>query len=147
MTENKKKVLEMLAQNKISTDEAYRLLSALESEGSTSEGTPKAGTAARMKSKYLRVCILSGSEHEHGGKSDRVNIRVPMTLIRSGMKFTSLLPPEARDKVTGALREKGIDFDMRNLKPEDMDELLEALSDLEVDVAGSDGETVKVFVE
>ena len=147
MTENKKKVLEMLAQNKISADEAYQLLSALESEGSAAEDTAKAGTAARMKSKYLRVCILSGSEHEHGGKSDRVNIRVPMALIRSGMKFTSLLPPEARDKVTGALREKGIDFDMRNLKPEDLDELLEALSDLEVDVAGSDGETVKVFVE
>jgi len=147
MDENKKKILEMLAENKISTDEAYRLLSALETEGSTSEGTPKAGTAARMKSKYLRVCVVPGLEHEHGGKSDRVNIRVPMALIRSGMKFTSLLPPEARDKVTGALREKGIDFDMRNLKPEDLDELLEALSDLEVDVAGSDGETVKVFVE
>jgi hypothetical protein len=72
---------------------------------------------------------------------------VPMTLIRAGMKFTSLLPPEARDKVNGALHEKGIDFDMRNLKPEDMDQLLEALSDLEVDVVGSDGETVKVFVE
>jgi len=147
MDENKKKILEMLAENKISTDEAYRLLSVLEPEGSTSEGTPKAGTAAGMKSKYLRVCIVPGSEHEHGGKADRVNVRVPMTLIRSGMKFTSLLPPEARDKVTGALREKGIDFDMRNLKPEDLDELLESLSDLEVDVASSDGETVKVFVE
>jgi hypothetical protein len=70
-----------------------------------------------------------------------------MALIRSGMKFTSLLPPEARDEVTGALHEKGIDFDMRNLKPEDLDELVEALSDLEVDVVSSDGETVKVFVE
>jgi hypothetical protein len=147
MDENKKRILEMLAQNKISTDEAYRLLSALESEGSAEGDTPKAGTAARMKSKYLRVCIVPGPEHEHGGKGDRVNVRVPMSLIRSGMKFTSLLPPEARDKVTGALREKGIDFDMRNLKPEDLDELLEALSDLEVDVAGNDGETVKVFVE
>ena len=147
MDENKKRVLEMLAQNKISTDEAYRLLSALESEDSTSEGTAKSGTAARIKSKYLRVCIMPGPEHEHDGKGDRVNVRVPMSLIRAGMKFTSLLPPEARDKVNGALHEKGIDFDMRNLKPEDMDEFLEALSALEVDVAGSDGETVKVFVE
>jgi hypothetical protein len=147
MDENKKRVLEMLAQNKINADEAYRLLSALESEGSAAEGTPKAGIAAKMKSKYLRVCVAPGSEHEHGGKSDRVNVRVPMALIRAGMKFTSLIPPEARDKVTGALREKGIDFDMRNLKPEDLDELLEALSDLEVDVASSNGETVKVFVE
>jgi len=147
MDENKKKVLEMLAQNKISIDEAYRLLGALESGRSTSESTAKAGTAAKMKSKYLRVCIMPGSGHEHGDKCDRVNIRVPMTLIRAGMKFTSLLPPEARDKVNGALHEKGIDFDMRNLKPEEMDELLEALSDVEVDVAGSDGETIKVFVE
>jgi hypothetical protein len=147
MAENKKRVLEMLAQNKISTDEAYRLLSALESEGSAAEDTAKAGTEAKMKSKYLRVCIVPDSEHEHGDKCDRVNVRVPMTLIRSGMKFTSLLPPEARDKVTGALHEKGIDFDMRNLKPEELDELLEALSELEVDVVSSDGETVKVFVE
>jgi len=147
MNENKKKILDMLAENKISSDEAYRLLSALETEGSTSEGTAKSGTAARMKSKYLRVCILSDSEHEDSDKGDRVNVRVPMTLIRAGMKFTSLLPPEARDKVTGALREKGIDFDMRNLKPEDMDELIEALSELEVDMVNSDGDTVKVYVE
>jgi hypothetical protein len=147
MDENKKKILDMLAENKISTDEAYRLLSALETGGSTSEGTAKSGTAAKMKSKYLRICILSDSEHEDSHKGDRVNVRVPMTLIRAGMKFTSLLPPEARDKVTGALREKGIDFDMRNLKPEDMDELIEALSELEVDMVNSDGDTVKVYVE
>jgi len=36
---------------------------------------------------------------------------------------------------------------MRNLKPEELDELLEALSDFEVDVVSSDGETVKVFAE
>jgi phenylpyruvate tautomerase PptA (4-oxalocrotonate tautomerase family) len=36
---------------------------------------------------------------------------------------------------------------MRNLKPHDLDELIEALTDLEVDVATSDGEVVKVFVE
>ena len=147
MSENQKRILEMLTSNKISVDEACRLLSVLEPEGSAPESTPKAGTAERTESQYLRVCVVSGPEHEHGHNGDRVNVRVPMALMRSGMKFTSLLPPEARDKVTGALREKGIDFDMRNLKPEDLDELLEALSDLEVDVVSSDGETVKVFVE
>jgi hypothetical protein len=96
-----------------------------------------------MKSQYLRVCMMPGPEHEHGDKADRVNVHVPMTLIRAPMKFTSLLPPEARDKVNGALHEKGIDFDMRNLKPEVMAGLLEALSDLEVDAAGSDGEQSK----
>ena len=147
MSENQKKILEMLANNKISVDEACQLLTVLESEGSAPVSTPKAGREEETKSQYLRVCVIPGSEYGDGDNGDRVNVRVPMALIRSGLKFTSLLPPEARDKVTGALREKGVDFDMRDLKPEDLDEFLEALSELEVDVVSSDGETVKVFVE
>jgi len=147
MSESQKKILEMLANKKLSVDEAYRLLSVLEPEGSASESSPKTGAGAKTKNRYLRVSVVPGPSDEHGHRGDLVNVRVPMSLIRSGMKFTSLLPTEARDKVTGALREKGIDFDMRNMKPEDLDEFVEALSELEVKVLGSDGEIVKVFVE
>lgn len=147
MSENKKKILDMLAQNKISADEAYRLLDVIESGGSKQEGTDKGGAAMKAKAKYLRVTVLPDSEKEHSGNVDRVNVRVPMSLIRAGIKLTSLIPPEARDKVNSALREKGIDFDVRNVKPEDVEELIEALSDLEVDVLSSKGEKVKVFVE
>jgi len=144
---NKKRILEMLVEGKINTDEACQLLSALETSSSTSEGTSESQTKEKMKSKYLHVHMVSGSEHEDRHKGDHVNVRVPMALIRAGMKFTSLLPPEARDKVTGALHEKGIDFDVRNLKPEDMDEFMGALSELEVDVVNNDGDIVKVYVE
>ena len=147
MGENQKKILEMLADKKINAEEAYRLLSALEPEGSAPEGAPRTETAAKTKPKYLRCCIISGHDEERGGKGEHINVRVPMTLIRSGVKLTSLLPREARDKVTSALEEKGIDFDMRNVKPEDLDELIEALSELEVNIVGSDGEVVKVSVE
>lgn len=147
MTDNKKRILEMLAQNKISADEAYRLLDAVgagESEGTGAGRT--AGTGVKEKAKYLRVTVLPTSDSDQGDV-DRVNIRVPMSLIRAGIKLTSLIPPEARDKVDGALREKGIDFDMRNLKPDDLEEIVEALSDLEVDVVSRKGEKVRVFVE
>ena len=147
MSENKKKILEMLAQNKISADEAYRLLSVIESGESGRDSTGKTATAMKDKAKYLRVTVLPDAEHEHSQNVDRVNVRVPMSLIRAGIKLTSLIPPEARDKVNGALREKGIDFDVRNVKPEDIEELIEALSDLEVDVVSAKGEKVKVFVE
>ena len=146
MSENQRKILEMLANKDISIDEAHRLLSVLEPEGSTPGSTPEAETAARTKGKYLRVTVQPGPEHEHDEDAERVNVRVPMSLIRSGMSFTSVLPSEARDKINGALREKGMDFDMRNLKPEDLDQLIEALSDLEVNVE-SDKEVVKIFVE
>jgi hypothetical protein len=147
MSESRKKILEMLANKKISVDEAYRLLSVLEPEGSASEGAPKTGTGPKTRPKYLRCCITSGPEKERGDRGDHVNVRVPITLVRSGIKLTSLLPLEARDKVTSALHEKGIDFDMRNVKPEELDELVEALSELEVDIVSRDGEIVKVFVE
>jgi hypothetical protein len=145
MSENQKKILEMLANKKISVDEAYRLLSALKTEASAPESTAEVGTTGKTKPKYLRVTVQPGHGHEHDDV-ERVNVRVPMSLIRSGMKLTSLLPPEARDKVTETLHEKGIDFDMRNLKPEDLEEIIEALSELEVDVV-SNKEVVKVFVE
>lgn len=146
MSESQKTILEMLASKKISVDEAYRLLSALKNEGGAPGGTAERGTTAKPKAKYLRVKVVPGPGHMHDDDAELVDVRVPMSLIRSGMKFSSLLPAEARDKVTDALNEKGIDFDMRNMKPEDLEELIEALSDLEVKVV-SDKEIVKVFVE
>jgi hypothetical protein len=147
MSENKKKILEMLAQNKINADEAYRLLNVIESGESGQEDTRKTSAGVKEKAKYLRVIVLPDSEHEHSGNVDRVNVRVPMSLIRAGIKLTSLIPVEARDKVNGALREKGINFDVRNVKSEDLEELIDALSDLEVDVVSAKGEKVKLFVE
>lgn len=146
MSENQKKILEMLADKKISVDEAHRLLSALKTETGPAERTAEAGPTGKPKPKYLRVCVVPGRGYQHEEGAEVVNVRVPMSLIRSGMKFTSLLPPEARDRVTGALGEKGINLDIRNMKPEDVEELIGALEDLEVEVV-SDKEVVKVFVE
>jgi len=147
MSDNKKKILEMLGKNKISADDAYRLLSAVDGGEGRRESTGRAETAAKSKAKYLRVTVLPNPESDRSGSCDRVNIRVPMSLIRAGIKLTSLIPSEARDKVNLALHEKGIDFDVRNMKPEDIEELIGALSDLEVDVVSKNGESVRVFVE
>ena len=67
MSENKKKILEMLAQNKISADEAYRLLNVIESGESGRESTGKTATAMKDKAKYLRVTVLPDAECEHSG--------------------------------------------------------------------------------
>jgi SHOCT-like domain len=146
MSENQKKILEMLANKKISVDEAYRLLSALKTEGGAPESTAGAETTGKSRKKYLRVSVAPGAGHQHDEDAELVNVRVPVSLIRSGMKFTSLLPAEARDKVTEALGEKGINLDTRNMKPEDLEEIIAALDDLEVNVV-SDKEVVRVFVE
>lgn len=148
MSDNKKKILELLDNKKISVDEAMRLLRAVESGGKSSEVTGGIGELAKKvgnRIKYLRV-IVENPKGNSMEDPERVNVRVPVSLIRAGMKFTSLIPQEAAAQVEGALKQKGINLNVKNIKDEDIDELIEALAELEVDVDGGDGK-VRVFAE
>ena len=147
MTENRKKILEMLADKKISVDDAFRLLGVIDSGTGGQESAPKPDSEVKAKPKYLRVSVMPDPERSDTENVDRVNVRVPMSLIRAGIKLTSLIPQEALEKVNGALRDKGINFDVRSVKTEDIEELIEALGELEVDVMSGRGEKVKVYVE
>lgn len=146
MTENRKRILEMLADKKINVEEAERLLTLTEDEESKTEQASDTPPERKKTGKYLRVVVEPGPGNEAGQKAERVNVRVPMNLIRAGMKLTALIPPHAADKVNETLKEKGIDFDLRNLKPDDLEELVEALADFEVDI-DSGREKVHVYVE
>lgn len=144
MTDNQKRILEMLAEKKINVDEAQRLLSAIEPEKGSETGTIHNSTEQKLNRKYIRVTVIPSHEGDTG--ADRVNIRVPISLIRAGMKLTSLIPPHAYDHINEAIKEKGVDFDLRNLKTEDLEEVIDALSDLEIDVENGK-EKVRVYVE
>ena len=63
------------------------------------------------------------------------------------MKFSNLLPEEARAKVNGALAGKGVNVDLDCLVGGQLEELVEQLADLQVDVDGSDGEKVRIYCE
>jgi len=138
MSEERKRVLDMLAEGKINAEEAEKLLAAISGEKENNTGS--AGKSVLPK--YLRVMVEPGPSSDH---HDRVNIRVPIKLIRAGLKLASFIPKDAQGKVNEALQEKGIDADFSKLKPEDLDEILGQLDDLSVNVEGK--ETVKIFCE
>jgi hypothetical protein len=139
----------MLAEGKITTDEAERLLAALDKEASataTTASLPGTGSSgSRVAPKYLRVMI---DDLEDSAKPTKVNVRVPLQLVRAGVKLGALLSPEAREKVNGALGEKGIGIDLNQVTAENIDALIEALSDMTVDIDAEGGQAkVKVFCE
>jgi len=142
MSDSQKRILDLLAEKKISVDEAQRLLSLTEPDKDTGTGGAAESAGAKGKAKYFRVQV----QPEAGSGKKSVNVRIPMALIHAGMKFSALIPANASDEVNEALREKGIDFDVRNLKPEDFEELVAALTDFEVDVNGG-REKVHIYVE
>ena len=128
MRENRRQVLDMLGAGKISPDEADKLIAAL---GTESNGS--AVTGERTWPKYLRV-LVEAEEEGHGDQLTKVNIRVPMQLLRAGVRLTSLIPPVAREHVNDAMREQGVGFDLNQLRPENLEDLIEHLKDLQIDV-------------
>lgn len=138
MNEERRRILSMLAEGKISAQEAEALLDAM------APGTPAVtAVATTAEPKYLRVQV-EGHEEGHAGK---VNVRVPFNLIRAGVRLAALIPAAAHGPVNKALKEKGIDFDVSKLKPEDLEGLVQHLTELTVDVEGAHGEKVRVFCE
>jgi hypothetical protein len=141
MSEERRKILDMLAEGKISVDEAEKLLAAISSaEAGEKRSEEESVTSVKLPFKYLRVQVEPGS-----GSGERVNIRVPLKLIRAGLKWAAFMPKDVQGKVDEALSEKGINMDFSSIKPEDLDEILIHLKDLTVDVEGK--ETVKIFCE
>jgi len=145
MNEDRVRILNMLAAGKITAEEAENLLDALESRAAA-PAAPPAGPAitgdpqplldALPKFLYVKVDSADG---------DRVDVKVPISLVRSGLKLTSLIPPQAMDQINDQMTEKGITIDFSNLKPEDIDELVEALREMEINVDAQNGDKVRVY--
>ena len=145
---NRTKVLEMLKNGTVTVEQAEALLERLNEEpqsepapaaGASGGGGPAAATVLGQRPvptspRYLRVAVNSPD-------GDRVNIRVPMALIRTGIKLSTLIPHSARESVQA----QGIDLDM--LTSMDPDELVRALAEMTVDVESKDGATVQIFCE
>ena len=141
MTENIRLVLDMLAAGKITTEEADRLIDALR-EPRAGASTPDGSDAQSRKPRFLRVMVDTVDAKEGPIK---VNVRVPIMLLRAGVRLASLIPVRAQERVNEALREQGVDVDITKIKPENLNELIDALQDLSVDV-GSQREDVKIRV-
>lgn len=144
MNEQRRQVLQMLAEGKITADEAERLIDALARQqqpeaaaGSTS--TPKA------RPKYLRV-VVSSEDDFSGDGAGRINVRVPLQLLRAGVRLTSLIPPQALTQVNAQLHKSGVPIDLTQLKPQHLDDLVEHLDDVIVDVDQAEAK-VQVFCE
>ena len=124
-------------------DEAERLLSIVDKPADESGEGESTESRRRQPPKYLRVLVEDGDPDSAG---ERVNIRVPMALIRAGRKLPAIIPSGVADKVNDALKDNGIDIDVRDIKGDELDELIEAFTELEVDV--QDGsEKVRVYFE
>ncbi len=145
MSNERKQVLDLLAEGKISSEDAERLLDRLAGSASTGDaGASSAGSSTAAPSgsgqpptaapKFMCVHVDS---HE----GDQVNVRLPLALVRSGIKLSAFLPREAAETMS----KNGVDFSQ--LSGLSGDDLIEALRHMQVDVVSHEGDQVKVYCE
>lgn len=143
VTQERKSILEMVATGKVSAEQGERLLAALENGAQSSVATVETDT--RRAPKYLRVVV---EQEEDGEGPLKVNIRVPLQLLRAGVRLASLIPPRATEEIDTALAREGISFNLAQIKPDNLDELIDQLRDLTVDIdQEKDKLKVRIFCE
>jgi hypothetical protein len=163
MSEDRRTILQMLASGQITADEAERLLAALErSAPSASTYTAETGatSGAKPRAKYLRVVVDEDEKINNEGKKKgpmHVNIRVPMQLLRAGVKLTSIIPPQAQIKINDALSQAHFRdaagkpgntvIDLSAINPENLGEIIDQLEDMTLEMNEGDKTKVRLSCE
>jgi len=146
MGEDRRRILDMLAEGKITATEADLLLDSLEPSVEQVSATPAPSSSANWPTgpsatgtpKFMYVKVDSKEK-------DKVDVKVPLALLRAGLKLTSLIPPQAMDQINESMEDKGMSIDFNNLKPEDIEDIIESLREMEVNVVSGDGDIIRVF--
>jgi hypothetical protein len=128
MNEETRKVLEMLSEGKISVQEAEQLLRAV----SAPIGQPSDNR--KVEPKYFR--ILVNKPAREGRKAEAVNIRVPMTVVRGGLRLGALFPGMLGNKKIHL--GNGNEFDLSKLTYTDLEAMIRDIGELTVDVDGEE---------
>ena len=144
MNEQRRQILQMLAEGKITADEAEQLIIALERD-QPDASAPPSEPRQKPRPKYLRV-VVNSPDNFGGNGPGRVNVRVPIQLLRAGVQLASLIPPQALSQVNEELRKSGVPIDLSQLKPQHIGDLIEQLDDITVDVDQPEAK-VQVFCE
>ncbi|MFQ5500373.1 MAG: hypothetical protein ACE5FH_11955 [Candidatus Zixiibacteriota bacterium] len=142
MSSDKRQILDLLASGKINADEAERLLEALNSGAANNATEQSEPSGNRKKCKFLHVKV----EAEPGSRSghENVDIKIPIMLLKAGMKLHSIVPDSAKQKFASHLKDKGIDLNLNDLDSDKIEVLVGALCESSIDI-DSDDEKVRIF--
>ncbi len=139
MNDEPRRILDLLAQGKITVDEADRLLRAIAADSGSAAGE----RGEKPRPRYLRIAVRKPADD--GGVGKDVTIRVPLGIVRSGMRLGAIIPAFAGEQATARMREQGLDVDFSKLDSATIDSML---NEFEMDIESESGrKTVHISCE
>ena len=142
MNDEMRRVLELLAQGKVSVDEADQLLRALTDQPPRADAAPAPEPPPAGKPRFIRIQVHKPGKD--GREAKTVNIRVPMAVVRSGMRLGTMIPGW-QHWMGARVRDRGIDLDFSKLDPQELETLLGKMG--EIDIDNDNGEHVRITCE
>jgi hypothetical protein len=142
MSDETRRVLDLLAQGKITVDEADQLLRALTGHPPRADAAPAGAASSAAKPRFIRIHVHKPGKD--GCQPKDVNIRVPISVVRGGMRLGTMIP--GWQQWMGArVRDRGVDLDFSKLDPDEIESLLGKMGEIHID-SGS-GEQVRITTE
>jgi len=133
MSAETRKVLEMLAERKITAEEADKLLEKLSAQPAA-EAKPEEASASSSKPRFLRIVV------DRPGQ-EQINVRMPLASMRTGTHLLAVLPPRVNEK----LAELGIDLSAARAMNDK--EWANTVENMNIDIEKGNGKKVKIFCE
>ena len=125
MSEETRKVLEMLSSGKVSVQEAEQLPQAVATPSSDEKKT---------EPRFFR--ILVNKPAREGKKAENVNIRVPISVVRGGLRLSAFFPGLLGKKKLQL--DNGTELDLSKIHYTDLEAMIKDIGELSVDVDGDD---------
>jgi SHOCT-like domain len=127
MSDETRKVLEMLSSGTITVQEAEQLLQAVATPAPDEKTAEK-----KADPKYFR--ILVNKPARDGKKAENVNIKVPITVVRGGLRLSSVFPGLMGKKKIQL--DNGTELDLSKIHYADLEAMIKDIGELTVDVDG-----------
>jgi len=138
MSDDTRRILDLLAQGKITVDEAQRLLGAVAEAAASATSPAAASTAwsaagpdASATPRYVKIAVHKPATDQRPEKD--VKIRVPMSVMRGGMRLGAIIPGWG-ERMRARLCEQAIDLDLSKLDPAAFETMLKDLGEMNIDI-------------
>jgi hypothetical protein len=151
-TDDTRRILDLLSQGKITVDDADRLIKAMSAD--VPAGTTVTETAADggQRARWFRINIRKpASDQAHKPKD--VNIRVPIAVVKGGMRLGAIIATFAGEKAALRMKQRGLDLDLSTINGDlsrmngaEFEAFLKSLDDMNIEI--DDGRsTVRITAE
>ena len=142
MSDERRRVLDLLAQGKITVDEADELLKTLGANATREAGAASqadAATSDPQRTRWVRINVHRLADDCRGEKD--VNIRVPIAVVKGGMRLGAIIATFAGEKAAQRMKARGIDLDISKINDDlskmngaEFDAFLKSLDDTSIEI-------------